>query len=219
MGTISIGPFDLLITRQVIVLASAIIYWGGVIVNASRIYMHIGKSPALKPKGKKERLLWTGWLFVITGWILQPIVIQKYKNLIVFYMPDVLSHSILLFIGVFFIAVGYAGTLWCYATLGDSWRVSVHNSEKTILVRHGPYRIIRHPIYLFQLIILAGAIILLPTLFSLTILIIHISCILTKAFDEEQHLMQIHGTEYKRYMSETGMFFPKIKKFITLTAF
>ena len=33
-------------------------------------------------------------------------------------------------------------------------RIGINKNERTVLIKHGPYRFIRHPIYLFQIIIL-----------------------------------------------------------------
>jgi len=39
--------------------------------------------------------------------------------------------------------------------------MGIRKREKTILVRNGPYRFVRHPIYLFQTLMLLGALLLL----------------------------------------------------------
>ena len=58
---------------------------------------------------------------------------------------------------------GHAGTLWCYTVLGDNWRIGINRKEKTALITNGPYKFVRHPIYLFQIMILIGMVFLLPT--------------------------------------------------------
>ena len=105
---------------------------------------------------------------------------------------------------------GYAGTIWCYVIMGNTWRIGVNPSEKTKLVDQGPYRIIRHPIYVFQIVMLAGAAVLLPTVLALVTLVIHYLSILAKAADEEAYLLTAHGQEYGDYLSRTGRFLPKL---------
>jgi len=113
--------------------------------------------------------------------------------------------------GIVLTVAGYAGTLWCYAIMGNAWRMGVNRAEKTALVTRGPFQFVRHPIYLFQIVMLAGAALLLPTPVSLAILVIHIVCCLTKAADEEAHLSTVLGEEYRDYLSRTGRFFPKLR--------
>jgi hypothetical protein len=79
-------------------------------------------------------------------------------------------HPVNLALGLALLVLGYAGTLWAYAAMGDTWRIGINRNEKTTLVNRGPYRLVRHPIYLFQSVMLAGAALLLPTPVSFLIL-------------------------------------------------
>jgi protein-S-isoprenylcysteine O-methyltransferase Ste14 len=95
--------------------------------------------------------------------------------------------------------------------MGSAWRIGINPQEKSKLITDGPFRFVRHPIYAFQIVMLAGAFLLLPTLASLVILIIHLVCVLAKATDEESHLEKIYGQAYLDYMARTGRLFPKLK--------
>jgi protein-S-isoprenylcysteine O-methyltransferase Ste14 len=198
-----------LFLRRAVVFGSALVYWVGVLVQARRVRRRIGRSPALKPRGTKERLLWAGWGLVIVAWMALPFLtggraawswLRFFPNFV---------HPAGLALGLALIVAGYAGTLWCYATLGDTWRMGVNRAEKSPLVTRGPYRRVRHPIYLFQIIVLAGVAILLPTAVSLMMLLLHLLCVLVKALDEEAHLLTVHGRAYRDYLSRTGRFFPR----------
>ncbi|TNF53788.1 isoprenylcysteine carboxylmethyltransferase family protein [bacterium] len=197
--------------RQLIVVSSGLVYWGGVIFFARRVRRQIGRSPNLKPRGLKERLLWSGWFMVITGWIGQPFFIGRYNDTILFRFIDFLDHPYGIVIGTGLACLGYAGTLWCYAALGNAWRIGINRKEKTVLIQHGPYRFVRHPIYLFQVVLLIGMLSLLPTPFSILVLLIHCICIFIKALDEETYLTGIHNSQYREYHSRTGRFLPKWK--------
>ena len=198
-----------LFIRKSVVLGFALIYWIGVLIQVYRVRKRIGRSPNVKPRGLKETLLWGGWLFVIGGWIGQPLLadgdLPPFFSLFPFLM-----QSVVMFLGILMMVGGYGGTLWCYAALGDAWRMGIRKREKTILVRNGPYRFVRHPIYLFQTLMLLGAVLLLPTAFSLLLVGIHLLCVYLKAFDEEAYLLTVHGSEYRDYLSRTGRLFPKI---------
>ena len=198
--------------REAIVFLSALIYWGGVMINVRRVRRHIGKSPNLmKYRSLKENLLSLGWFIVIAGWAGQPLILKYYKSAF-FTFIDVLYMPSGLIIGLTLALSGYAGTLWCYKTLGDSWRLGVDGKAKTVLVHQGLYSYVRHPIYLFQIIILIGIALLLPTPFSLAILLIHFICISIMTRDEEAYLLKTHGSEYQEYYLKTGRFLPKLRK-------
>lgn len=150
---------------------------------------------------------------MITGWIGQPFLLKNYGEGILFSFINELYQPSGIIPGVLIAVFGYAGTLWCYAVLGDSWRMGINRKEKVILIRYGPYQFVRHPIYLFQIMILIGMFFLLPTLFSFIILLIHIACVIIKALDEEAYLISIYGSEYRGYMSNAGMLLPKVNRF------
>ena len=88
-------------------------------------------------------------------------------------------------LGAILMGVGYGGTLWCYVALGDAWRMGVARKESPQLVTRGPYRFVRHPLYLCQLVMGIAIVLLLPSGLSLTVLGVHLVCVLTKARDEE----------------------------------
>jgi len=198
-----------LFIRKSVVLGFAFIYWIGVLIQVYRVRKRIGRSPNVKPQGVKEKLLWGGWLFVIGGWIGQPLLVGS-NHAPFFSLFPFLMRPVVMFLGILLMMGGYGGTLWCYAALGDAWRMGIRKREKTVLVRKGPYRFVRHPIYLFQTLMLLGAFLLLPTPFSLLLFVIQLLCIYLKAFDEEAYLLTVHGSEYRDYLSRTGRFLPKI---------
>jgi protein-S-isoprenylcysteine O-methyltransferase Ste14 len=199
-----------LILRRIVVCASGLVYWGGVVVQARRIRRHIGRSPNLKPKGPKEKALWFGWFMVILVWIGQPFLVgATVTGMPLALLPGLLNPAGLA-AGLALIVLGYAGTLWTYAAMGDAWRIGIDAKEKTSLVSVGPFRWVRHPIYSLQVVMLAGAALLLPTPASLAALLTHLFCVRIKAADEERFLAGVHGTVYRDYLSRTGGLFPKL---------
>lgn len=189
--------------RRVIVSASALIYWGGVLVQARRVRRKIGRTPNLRPKGTKERALWLGWMVVIVGWIAQPFLVTGESSFLT------MGHPFALIGGMILIVLGYLATLWCYAAMGAAWRIGIDTAGTSSLVQAGPYRRMRHPIYTFQMVMLAGAALLLPTPVSVAILVLHVVLASIKASDEEVHLIRTFGGEYREYMTRSGRFFPR----------
>lgn len=199
---------DELLLRRAVVCGSALIYWGGVMIQAQRIRRQIGRSPNLKPQGKKEKVLWTGWLLVIASWFVQPLLIRTEDAPVVTKFIPALYNRPIFLVGLGLILAGYAGTLWCYAAMGSAWRIGVNRDEKNSLVTGGPYAFVRHPIYSCQVVMLLGCICLLPTLASIVILAVHFICVTIKARDEEAYLLGVHGESYRAYMNQTGRLFP-----------
>ena len=202
--------FETVLLRKGLVFGSALVYWAGVFIQARRIRKQIGRSPNVRPRGSKERLLWLGWLAVIVGWLGQPFLLGDPHGRFFSFIP-IFLHPVGLVLGMMMVVSGYAGTLWCYSALGNAWRMGVWKRERTALVNQGPYRFVRHPIYLFQTIMLGGVLLLLPTPSLVVLLGIHLACVLIKALDEEAYLLDVHGPAYRDYLSRTGRFLPRLK--------
>jgi protein-S-isoprenylcysteine O-methyltransferase Ste14 len=163
----------------------------------------------VKPRGLKENLLWAGWFVVIVAWAAQPFLAGSTNHLPWLRFFPSLLHPAGLALGVLLTVLGYAGTLWCYAAMGDAWRMGIDKKEQTALVTGGPYRWVRHPIYLFQVVMLIGVFFVLPTPLSLLIVFIHLVCVRLKVADEELYLETVHGKEYSDYVERTGRLFPR----------
>jgi len=192
--------------QRLLVSLSGLVYWGGVLVQARRVRRKIGRTPNLKPKGAKERALWVGWTLVVLGWIAQPFWIVSAHS-----WSDplpALVHPAAWGLGVILIVLGYLATLWCYAAMGAAWRIGIDASGTSQLVQEGPYRRLRHPIYSFQMAMLLGAALLLPSYLSFALVALHFLCASIKAADEERFLEGLFGDEYCRYMKRTGRFLP-----------
>jgi protein-S-isoprenylcysteine O-methyltransferase Ste14 len=201
---------DELMIRRALVLASVLIYWGGVWVQARRVRRHIGRTPSVAPHGLKERVLWAGWSLVVLGWMALAFVIQPATSIVLLQLQTALLHPAGLAVGVALVVAGYAGTLWCYSAMGDHWRMGLDHQDTNALVTNGPYSVVRHPIYLFQMLMLAGATALLPSPLPVLILLVHLACVWVKATDEEAHLTRLHGDIYRAYQARTGRLLPPL---------
>jgi protein-S-isoprenylcysteine O-methyltransferase Ste14 len=203
---------DGLFVNRAVVLGSGVVYWAGVWVQSRRIRRRIGRSTNSRPKGTREQLLWAGWFIVVAGWLALPFLPAPGKALTGAVIVPSLVHPVCSGLGILMIVAGYLGTLWCYAAMGTAWRMGINRSEKTELVARGPYRFLRHPIYLFQVIMVVAIALLLPSVLALLLLVIHVICVRTKAADEEAYLLSAKGNAYEVYCASAGRWFPRFGK-------
>lgn len=201
---------DALSLNRAVVFGSAVIYWAGVWVQTRRIRRRIGRSANSRPRGPRERLLWAGWFGVVAAWLALPVLCAGGQGLLpgTAILP-VPIQPLLSALGITMVVAGYAGTLWCYVAMGNSWRMGVNRTEKTELVTRGPYGYVRHPIYLFQVVMVAAIPLLLPSVLAFTIFAIHVLCVRAKAADEESHLRSLLGEPYEAYCARAGRWWPR----------
>jgi protein-S-isoprenylcysteine O-methyltransferase Ste14 len=101
--------------------------------------------------------------------------------------------------------------------MGRSWRIGQDAQERTEFVAHGPFQMVRNPIYSGMLLAVLG----------LTVL--HCSWLACAAYGllivglelqvrgvEEPFLARVHGTTYEHYAARVGRFFPGVGRFAKL---
>lgn len=84
--------------------------------------------------------------------------------------------------------------------------------EEHKLIKNGPFGIIRHPLYVSYILILAGLSLILLSYWLLIPTLFIIIGIYPTAKAEENNLIEQFGEEYIEYKKNVGMFFPKLKK-------
>jgi len=82
--------------------------------------------------------------------------------------------------------------------------------EKHKLIKEGPFVVIRHPLYVSYIFILAGLSLILLTYWLLIPVLFMIIGIYPMAKAEEETLIEQFGDEYREYKKKVGMFFPKL---------
>jgi protein-S-isoprenylcysteine O-methyltransferase Ste14 len=203
---------DFLLLRRAVVSGSGLVYWAGVLLLARRVRKQIGRSPNLRPRGTREKILWAGWLLVVATWIVQPFFAGEAATWAWLRLTTEWLRPAGLWLGLALVVGGYAATLWCYTIMGSAWRIGINQQERNALVTAGPYARVRHPIYAFQVVMLAGALCLLPNAVSVAVLAFHLLCVWVKASDEEAYLLTVHGPAYGEYRARAGRLFPRLRR-------
>lgn len=102
--------------------------------------------------------------------------------------------------------------VWMFRSLGRNVTDTVAIRREHALVRHGPYRWIRHPLYTFGGLFFVGLNLMAANWFialmSATALII----LMLRTPIEEGALIERFGDEYRSYMKQTGRFLPRLSR-------
>ena len=114
-------------------------------------------------------------------------------------------------LGLALVWAGFGLRIWAIATLGRFFRRVVVVQEAHVVVRSGPYRLVRHPAYAGNLLLYAGLGFALGNLLSLAVLVIvplagHVPRIRV----EEAELTRGLGEPYRLYAEETSRLVPGI---------
>jgi protein-S-isoprenylcysteine O-methyltransferase Ste14 len=105
-------------------------------------------------------------------------------------------------------AVGLA--YWVFSNLGNNVTSTVVTRANHRLVTSGPYRYIRHPLYMMGLISYLGFALLAENWFIALVTLLAFAVLVVRTGKEEARLLERFGSEYRAYTQRTGRFLPKI---------
>jgi protein-S-isoprenylcysteine O-methyltransferase Ste14 len=111
--------------------------------------------------------------------------------------------------GVAITAAGTGLAIWARWHLGSNWSGMVTLKEGHELIRSGPYRAIRHPIYTGILVALVGTSVTVGEVRGLIAVAVALFSFYLKARREESFLAQEFGPGFTEHQRHTGMFLPK----------
>ena len=100
--------------------------------------------------------------------------------------------------------------VWAHQCLGRNWSGKIAIKVDHVLVRKGPYQLLRHPIYTALLGMYAGTAIVWGELHSLIGLGLVLFAYLRKIHIEEANLLAAFGPAYRNYRRQTWALFPGI---------
>ncbi|NQV14602.1 isoprenylcysteine carboxylmethyltransferase family protein [bacterium] len=167
---------------------------------------------------------WVGWTFNIMNLlfflVLIPLcgVLMIYNIQVPFFTYITLPTTPLLFglelAGVMIFLIGSLLLLWSRLSLRRSFRLAgVKPSRNDYLTLHGPYKLIRHPMYLSALLVLFGLTMMLSSIIMGLIFIIMLFLILKLIPKEEEQLDQAYPIAYSEYCRRVGgALFPARRK-------
>jgi protein-S-isoprenylcysteine O-methyltransferase Ste14 len=119
------------------------------------------------------------------------------------------DNSVIALIGLFLTAGGLLFAVWARIALGANWSGTVTIKSGHNLIRRGPYRWIRHPIYTGLLASLVGTVLLQGEVRSFLGFALAWAALYRKAKREEKFLSEEFGEGFAEHTRQTGMFLPR----------
>lgn len=123
----------------------------------------------------------------------------------------VLPHSFSLAgLGIAIEIAGFALAVWARRALGSNWSGEVRIASGHQLVRSGPYRLIRHPIYTSVLAMYGGIMLVSGQLHALLAVILILLAYLRKIRMEERILAGAFGDEFTAWQRNSWLLLPLV---------
>ncbi len=111
-------------------------------------------------------------------------------------------------LGVATLSIGLSFSIWARRHLGTNWSGTVTVKVDHELIRTGPYRLVRHPIYTGILVGFLGTAISLSEWRGLAAVALVIIAFSLKIRLEEQWMTETFGDAYRRYCAEVKSLIP-----------
>jgi protein-S-isoprenylcysteine O-methyltransferase Ste14 len=119
------------------------------------------------------------------------------------------AHPVLLILCVTVTILGLLFAVWARLILGSNWSGTVTIKTNHQLIRRGPYRSIRHPIYTGMLAALLATAMIQGLLSGMIGFAFVLLALYRKARREESFLSQEFGEGFVQHRQHTGMFLPR----------
>jgi len=158
---------------------------------------------------KRKHKLYGDWTLAVVSIAYILLIFTTLFEFFVF--PAVLNSALSLY-GLFLFIAGFLLRLWGIKTLNHQWTVHAVGASKIkeiYLVKSGPYKYIRHPIYLGVILEVISIPLMWNTYFAfLLALALNVPLQIIRAYLEEKTSMRRFGEDFNRYIKETPAFFP-----------
>ncbi len=130
-----------------------------------------------------------------------------FRLLAVRFVPDTEGWRV---IGAALTVAGVAVAIWARFSLGKNWSATVTVKQEHELIRRGPYKVVRHPIYSGFLLAILGTAIYAGQLKGLVALVLAAVTWKIKSMHEEAFMETEFGAQYTQYKREVKSLVPWI---------
>lgn len=114
-------------------------------------------------------------------------------------------------LGLALLGAGFVVTIVAQLQMGASWRIGVDPAERTALVTHGVFRLVRNPIFTGMLLAAWGLVLVVASWVALAgavLTLLGLELHVRRA--EEPYLLRTHGDAYRGYARRVGRFIPGV---------
>lgn len=98
---------------------------------------------------------------------------------------------------------------WLFSSIGQGISPTVGTRSEHQLVTKGPYRWVRHPLYTVGSMNFIALALMVDSWFIAGMAVLAFVLLAMRIPNEEAHLIEKFGDEYRAYMKRTGAYFPK----------
>lgn len=189
-----------------------------VLLGAARMYYALaakahpinqGDSPAVNWRkhipAYVTSTVWTAW---VGGYVLAPEWMETWESV----FPQSLTSSLVQSVGLGCMMAGLWLFWYSHRTIGQYWVITVQLKEEHRLITHGPYRLIRNPLYTAFFLAYVGTVLALHSWVLTLMFPLFVGAYVVFAREEERMLEQAFGEEYLAYKRHSGMFLPPVRR-------
>jgi protein-S-isoprenylcysteine O-methyltransferase Ste14 len=133
--------------------------------------------------------------------------LYKLLGAIAFLRSPIVSYA-----GFALFAISIVAGWFVSAHLKKSWRVGIHEDQRTELIINGIYKYVRNPYFVSYFAMFFSLFLVRPSIALMVIIAITVAIFHRMILNEERYLAKIHGERYLRYKETTGRYFPLILK-------
>jgi protein-S-isoprenylcysteine O-methyltransferase Ste14 len=160
--------------------------------------------------------VWT-YFAALLQWVPIAFVLYLLQGTLLYY--EITLGTPFLVLGIILIAAGVVLHAWTAkliglkATIGYTELKPDVRSEESVLIKSGPFSVVRHPSYWAHTAIITGIFLITGTIAVAIIAVIDlvITYFITTSL-EDRELVERFGNKYKEYQREVPKFFPKLRK-------
>lgn len=181
-----------------------------IVIMAVFYSAYLGKKIALRRQGITTNQIGKGdkprkvlLIENIMGWATFSVIPIEIISVILYpkmtLIPALKSFPVLQWTGLAIAAIGVAFFIVAMLTMSDSWRAGIPDSDKTVFVQKGIYRISRNPAFVGFDLMYIGLLLAFPNIIHLLFAIFPIVMLHLQIRQEEVFLRNTFGAEYEEY--------------------
>jgi protein-S-isoprenylcysteine O-methyltransferase Ste14 len=187
---------------NIIVALNIIATFGANVATAKKGFRSVITSYKEKPKSWLQNV--PVYFTVIT---LVVLILGVFRLGVIEYKPE---YFTLRLVGLIFYLIFTWVQIWSFKSLGEFYSQEILIYKNHELVNKGPYKILRHPQYLAQMLVDLGGGLAVMSYLLLPIALIEIPFLIMRAQLEEKLLEKNFKERYAEYKKTTGFLFPFI---------